>query len=147
MKTYIGLITKELSLNKNNILVFGANTQGRHSKGTSLLAQTHFDAIYGQPKGLQGRSYAIITKDLTEKIHPSISKEFIAEQIINLYYFAIERPTLNFYIPYNEKGKNLNAYSSQEMAEMFNQEFIPENIIFENSFAHLIHKLNNKSIF
>lgn len=62
---YKGIITE---LPENGIFVFGSNTQGRHGKGAALLAKNKFGAIYGQAKGLQGQSYAIITKDLTKKL-------------------------------------------------------------------------------
>mgnify|MGYP006877977877 FL=1 len=75
-KTYSGMIDK---LNSNQIFVFGSNTQGRHGKGAALTARNKFGAIYGQAEGLQGQSYAIITKDLTKTTHPSRTKEQIIE--------------------------------------------------------------------
>jgi hypothetical protein len=75
-KIYSGMIDK---LNSNQIFVFGSNTQGRHGKGAALTAKNKFGAIYGQAEGLQGQSYAIITKDLTKKNHPSRTKEQIIE--------------------------------------------------------------------
>jgi len=135
MKTYKGDINK---LPPNGVFVFGSNTQGRHGKGSAKTAVDKFGAIYGQSKGLQGKSYAIITKDLTKYKHPSISKEYIEEQIKELYNFAINNPQLDFYIPYKGNGSNLNSYSSKEMAEMFNCESIPSNIVFEEEFYKLI---------
>ena len=85
MKTFTGLITK---LEPNQIFVFGSNTQGRHGSGNARAAMDCFGAVYGQAKGLQGQSYAIITKDLTKEVHPSITKETIREQIDMLYALA-----------------------------------------------------------
>jgi hypothetical protein len=51
-----------VKLDKNEVIVFGANVQGRHGKGAALTAKNKFVAIYGQSKGLQGQSYAIVTK-------------------------------------------------------------------------------------
>jgi hypothetical protein len=45
------------------VFVFGSNLAGRHGKGAALHARQHCGAIYGQGEGLQGRSYAIPTKD------------------------------------------------------------------------------------
>lgn len=45
------------------IFVFGSNLAGRHGKGAALHARQHFGAIYGVGEGVQGRSYAIPTKD------------------------------------------------------------------------------------
>lgn len=134
--TYKGPITKHI-VGNSNILVFGSNTEGRHGKGTAYLALMQFGAKYGQPKGLQGQSYGIITKNLKKSTHPSVSKEFIIEQIKNLYLFASDRPDLKFYIPYMDDNNNLNAYTSKELAEMFCCETPPENIIFEESFLKL----------
>lgn len=145
MKTYKGKITKKLV--GNNILVFGSNTQGRHGKGIAKLALTEFGASYGQPKGMQGRSYAIVTKDLTKSEHPSISVQYIIEQINNLYMFALERPEWNFYVPYSGTGENLNSYTPQQLASMFAQHPIPENIVFEETFAALIREIKTNTIF
>jgi hypothetical protein len=135
MKTYKGDITH---LEPNQIFIFGSNTQGRHSLGAALTAKERFGAKYGQSKGLQGQSYAIITKDLTKYVHPSISKEKIIEQIEELYQFAQNNKDKEFLVAY-KVGKNLNSYSSQEMADMFSSKNIPENIVFEETFSKLLN--------
>lgn len=134
-KTYSGLIDQ---LNSNQIFVFGSNTEGRHGAGAAKFARENAGAIYGRASGLQGNSYAIITKDLRKRIHPSISKEQIIEQIKTLYAVALENPNLEYLIAYSGSGKNLNAYTPFEMAEMFNQPPIPANIIFEETFNNLL---------
>ena len=135
MRTYKGDITY---LKPNQIFDFGSNTQGRHGKGAALVAKEKFGAKYGQSKGLQGQSYAIITKDLTKFVHPSITKEQIIEQIEKLYQFALENKDKEFLVAY-KVGKNLNSYSSQEMADMFSSKKIPENIVFEETFSKLLN--------
>ncbi|MDA1335237.1 MAG: hypothetical protein O2794_04530 [bacterium] len=135
MQTYSSKITK---LAPNQIFVFGSNTQGRHGKGSALLAKEKFGAIYGQSDGPQGQSYAIITKDLTKRVHPSVPKGRIIQQIKLLYQYAKRKPFLQFYVVYSGTGSNLNAYSSREMAEMFACEDMPENIVFEEEFAKLL---------
>lgn len=135
MRYYEGDI---LELKSNQVFVFGSNTEGRHGKGAALVAKEKFGAIYGQAEGLQGMSYAIITKDLTKKVHPSRTLEQIQNQIKELYEFAITNPDKEFLIAYKASGANLNAYSPIEMAEMFGYMEIPENIIFEKSFNELI---------
>lgn len=126
------------SLEPNQIFVFGSNTQGRHGKGAALIAKNKFGAEYGNPEGPQGQSYAIITKDLTKRTHPSRTPEQIKEQIHNLYEYAKENPDKEFLVAYSGTGQNLNAYSNQEMADMFNSEPIPNNIVFEQEFNKLI---------
>ena len=134
-KTYSGMIQ---NLAPNQVFVFGSNTQGKHGKGAALTAKNKFGAIYGQAEGPQGQSYAIITKDLTKNTHPSRTPEQIKEQIHNLYEYARENPDKEFLVAYSGKGANLNAYSNQEMADMFGSESIPNNIVFEQEFNKLI---------
>jgi len=135
MKTYKGEATK---LKPNQIFVFGSNTNGKHGKGSALSARLYFGAKYGQAYGLQGQSYAIVTKDLTKYKHPSISSDHIIEQIKKLYLFAEENPNLDFIVAYSGTKTNLNGYSNQEMANMFSETYIPKNIIFEYEFSKLI---------
>lgn len=134
-KTYKGLVS---SLKENQIYTFGSNTEGRHAKGAALQAM-NFGAIYGQASGLQGQSYAIITKDLKKKRHPSITTEVIIAQIKTLYEFAEINLNLDFLIAYSV-WPNLNYYSPIEMAHMFAYHDIPENIVFEEEFYKLINE-------
>lgn len=137
MKIYKGKIK---SIKPYQIFVFGSNSDGRHGKGSALFARQKCGAIYGQAKGLQGNSYAIITKDLNKYIHPSISKEFIIEQIKELYEFAISEDGLKyeFIVAYSGIKENLNGYSCQDMAEMFSVYKIPNNFVFEENFYKLL---------
>ena len=137
-KTYTGTIN---SLQDNQIFVFGSNTQGRHGAGAARTAKVKFGAIYGQAEGLQGQSYAIITKDLTkdDKKNPSRTKEQIIEQIHKLYEFARQNPNKEFLVAYSGTGRNLNYYSNEEMANMFASEPIPNNIVFEEGFNTLVN--------
>ena len=137
MKTYSGNITH---LKENQIFVFGSNPKGIHGAGTALIALKKFGAKYGQGYGLQGKSYAIATKDLSKNIHPSISKEEIIRQIRTLYSTAAITPEFEYFIAYRGNGKNLNGYTAQEMAEMFACAEAPENIIFEDVFAKLVEQ-------
>lgn len=146
-KTYEGFLN---SLPPNGIFVFGSNTQGVHGAGAALTAYEKFGAELGNPKGLQGRSYAIITKDLQASTHPSIGMYAIEVQIAELYKFARENPDKDFYVAYSGNGANLNEYSNKEMAGMFvphwgwakdRNVFIPENIIFEENFLTLIENI------
>lgn len=122
----------------NDIFVFGSNTQGRHGKGSALLAVQKFGAKYGQAEGLQGRSFAIITKDLTKSQHPSRTPVQIMEQIKKLYTTAHQNPALNFKVVYTAEGSNLNAYSAWELAQLFYLAGpIPVNVLFSESFYQL----------
>ena len=134
-KTYSGFIQV---MNKDQIFVFGSNTQGRHGKGAALTARLRFGAIYGNPEGIQGKSFAIITKDLTKKTHPSRTPAQVISQIEKLYKYAALHPEKEFIIPYKCSDYNLNAYSSEDMAKMFASRDIPVNIIFDKLFYELV---------
>lgn len=101
------------------------------------MALDKFGARYGQAEGLQGQSYAIITKDLTKSSHPSRTKEQIKQQIRNLYNYANRYKDKYFFIAYRADTKNLNGYSNEEMHSMFNSFIIPDNIVFEKEFSKL----------
>ncbi|MCK9616163.1 MAG: hypothetical protein M0R48_11845 [Candidatus Omnitrophica bacterium] len=135
MKTYTGTIE---NLKDNQIFVFGSNKKGAHGKGAAFFARQNCGAVYGQARGLQGRSYAIVTKDLTKDKHPSIDAQEIKKQIQEFYCFASENPEKEFVVAYSGTGKNLNGYSCREMADMFSSFEIPKNVVFEQSFADLI---------
>lgn len=139
-KTYTGIIS---NLPNNGVFVFGSNTQGRHGKGSAKIALDKFGAKYGQSSGLQGRSYALVTKNLQVRHHPSISREDIVFHIRLLYNYSYKNPDKDFYIAYSSTGTNLNGYTPEEMASMFitasqKAGYIPENIIFEEGFCKII---------
>ena len=48
-------------LQEGQIFVFGSNDMGHHDGGAARIALEKFGAVYGQGRGLQGRSYAIPT--------------------------------------------------------------------------------------
>ncbi len=135
MRTYRGTIDK---LQPNQIFVFGSNTEGRHGKGAAKWAHDNAGAIYGRATGRQGNSYAIVTKDLHCKVHPSVSVQEIIQQIKKLYEYTRFHKGLEFVVAYSGTNPNLNGYSPKEMAEMFSCEEIPGNMVFEEEFYKLI---------
>ena len=143
MKTYKGLIEK---LDKNQVFVFGSNTEGRHGAGAAAVAAKLFGAKYGQSMGPQGRSYGICTKDLNAEKHPSVSKTEIIRQIKDLYFYAEQHKDKEFLVAYSGTGKNLNYYTNQEMAEMFACTRVPGNIVFEESFSVLVKEFMKKKL-
>ena len=138
MKTYKGNLTE---LPENGIFVFGSNPQGRHGLGAALTAKKYFGAKYGQARGLMGKSYGIVTKDLTKSKHPSVSTRDIKYEIALLYEFAKQNPELEFYVAYSGKGKLLSGFTPEQMAHLwFKAGEIPNNIVFEEEFFKLLRK-------
>lgn len=145
MKTYKGNLEEYLQGSKNKVLVFGSNWQGRHKAGVAKLA-LKFGAVLGQAKGRQGNTYAIVTKDLQRTKHPSVTRTQIELQIAELYRYAYAvNPEEEFVIPYTATGENRNGYSPEDMATMFGWLPIPDNIVFEESFATLIQDLSDNA--
>lgn len=137
-KTYSGNVT---SLKPNQVFVFGSNPEGKHGKGAAKAAVDNFGAVYGQGEGIQGQSYALPTKDLRVKENnslKSISPEVITSSIKKLYEIANQNPIKEFLVS-DYSGTNLNGYTGQEMADMFNAAGpIPSNIVFNENFDKLI---------
>jgi len=150
MNFYKGLIT---NIKENEIFVFGSNPEGRHGAGAAKIA-LKYGAKYGIGRGLVGNTYALPTKNLTpnyvEQISPrkkiiyeksgfkSISKDQIKNNIKELYKLARKEKEKTFFIAYQNDGKNLNGYSSEEMFDLFTQGVnIPKNIYFSNTFKDI----------
>ncbi len=148
------------SLKEDEIFVFGSNPEGRHGAGAAKAAVDFHYAQYGNPRGIQGKSYAIVTKNLkagfiekqtgiqyTLEGEKSVSPEMIRHNINELYALAKlpEYQNTKFLITYQfdtwpngSPKKSLNGYTSQEMLEMFVRSDIPPNIVFHESYkAHL----------
>lgn len=100
----------------NEILVFGSNLAGRHGKGAAKVAKDCFGAVIGNPEGLQGREYAIPTKDQT--ITQPIPLPYIKESINRFIRFAKQFPELQFFI--TRIGCGLAGFQDSQIAPMFN---------------------------
>lgn len=136
MKFYRGDIEPDSDV----IFVFGSNTEGRHGKGAAKIARQKFGAIYGEPIGLQGNSFAIVTKDLAKGLR-SIPESRIIDQIKVLYQSAVCNPKKKYMIAYRTKADEvgLNGYSGLEMLKMFlNAGEIPENIYFSQEWKDIL---------
>lgn len=139
----------------NNIMVFGSNPEGRHGWGAAKIAMQKCGAQYGKGRGLQGNSYALITKNLTagykefltgyvyeKEGYRSVPSEWIKENIQELYLLAEYRKELKFFIAYKADSRNLNGYTPSEMIKFFvDEQTVPENIRFHNSFRPILRNL------
>lgn len=142
---WTGDVIKELQ--PNQVFLFGSNPEGRHGAGAAKAAMK-FGAKYGVGRGLQGQTYALVTKNLTagflepstgiwydKQGYRSVSWEMIQKNILELYECAVDNEDKLFIITYQNKGKNLNGYSPTDMFDLFmSVEPQPKNIIFHKSF-------------
>ena len=153
MKTWSG--EKIKSLNSGEIFVFGSNPKGIHGAGAAKQA-LEFGAEILCGRGLRGRTYALVTKNLHPGfVEPSTGKAYakagpgsvtigeIEENIRELYGCAQARPELDFLVSYKMERdaqgrpkKSLNGYSGAEMMEAFARAGkIPANMAFHESCA------------
>ncbi len=99
--------------------------------GAALTARTKFGAIYGQSKGLQGQSYAIVTKELRKDYDP-VTLDEIKEGIDNFIIFAKENIHLTFYVV--ELGCNLAYFTVEEIAPLFKSATRLKNVYLPQRF-------------
>ena len=129
----------------NGVFVFGSNTEGRHGLGAANDAKNNFGAIQGQAEGLQGQSYAIVTKNLTKGVNyngkvwnetgkKSVQLNYIGKGIQDLLLYAKSNPDRKFYI--TKLGSSNAGYSESEIKDLFEKltDFIPDNVILPKEY-------------
>ena len=105
-----------------SIFVFGSNLAGRHGKGAALFAYKNHGALYGQPFGLQGRSFAIPTKGIKLDTLPLWTIHDFVNRFID---FAYKHPEYTFNL--TRIGCGLAGYQDSDIAPMFID--APKNVI------------------
>ena len=117
------------TLSNNQIFVFGSNLSGRHGKGAAKTA-LNFGAKWGQPKGIQGRTYAIPTKDA------SIKKTLTIDEIMRFtnefIQFAKDNQNLTFLV--TEIGCGLAGLNPKDVAPLFKEAVNVINIHLPSKF-------------
>jgi hypothetical protein len=107
---------------QHRIFVFGSNLAGRHGAGAALAAYREHGAVYGQGIGLQGKSYAIPTKDENLRTLPL---NRIKKYVDGFVRFAELNPDMLFNV--TRVGCGLAGYEDNDIAPMFAN--APENCI------------------
>ena len=98
------------------VFVFGSNREGRHGKGAALTARQEHGAVYGQARGRQGNSYAIVTKEL----RPNLGKVTISEvntEVAEFLLYAEAHPEEQFQV--TRVGCGLAGHSEEMIKHMF----------------------------
>lgn len=98
----------------NSIFVFGSNLAGIHGAGAAKDAALLYGARRGFGLGLQGRSYAIPTKDERIKTLPL---SIIGKYIYDFVFFTHKHPTKLFAV--TRIGCGLAGYKDEEIAPYF----------------------------
>lgn len=109
--------------------VFGSNLAGRHGKGAALTALERYGAHYGTGRGMQGRSYAIPTKDGDLNV---LSLDEIRKEV-EIFRGACETCEMAGYTQWfyvTPIGTGLAQYKDEDIAPMFEATprcYFPEN--------------------
>ncbi len=121
------------SLGQNEIFVFGSNLSGIHGAGAAKTA-LKWGAIIGQPIGIQGKTYAIPTKDKFIKKTLSIAeiKIFVDEFI----EYAKNNDNLTFFV--TEIGCGLAGLKHEVVAPLFIYAVELENVYLPEKFWNIL---------
>lgn len=118
-----------LTLEPNEIFVFGSNESGIHGAGAARLAFEKFGAIWGIGMGHQGKSYAIPTKDFDIITLPlDIIKQYIEDFIA----YAKDNPDFTFLV--TKIGCGLASYKEHQIGPLFENALTVKNIVLPEEF-------------
>lgn len=98
------------------IFVFGSNREGRHGAGAARYALRERGAVYGQAEGLQGTSYAIVTKELRRGRAP-VTMADVQAGVERFLAFARRHPELAFEV--TPIGCGLAGFRAVDIAPLF----------------------------
>ena len=96
-----------------SIFVFGSNRQGGRGAGAALHALRHCGAIPGMAEGLQGDSYAIVTKELRIDCEP-VDLDEIKGGVNRFLNFAKQHPEWQFQV--TPIGCGLAGFTADQIA-------------------------------
>ena len=113
----------------NQIFVFGSNTLGYHTGGASGTARKKFGAVWGQPEGLQGQSYAIPV-DYGKGVRKDAEVKTAIDRFID---FAKAHNELFFFV--TRVGCGIAGYHDEEMAQLFWEALNLNNVCLPKSFV------------
>lgn len=111
-------------LQEGQIFVFGSNDMGHHDGGAARIALEKFGAVYGQGRGLQGRSYAIPTM--------TGSLAAIAHEVDEFIMFADSHPDLTFLV--TRIGCGIAGWRDEDIAPLFARAYSLPNVYLPAEF-------------
>lgn len=116
-------------LKPNQIFVFGSNANGHHAGGAARQALDKFGAEWGNPAGLQGQSYAIVTLDSNMC---KVTHSFILQQLVTLNTFAADNPDKEILV--TPIGCGIAGFSVDEINKLFQLIKWQPNVILPDEF-------------
>lgn len=117
------------SLSENEVFVFGSNESWRHGKGAAKTAMK-WGARYGQPCGIQGRTYGIPT--VNASISSSLPVSKIKHHVDIFIDFAKCNKDKVFLV--TEIGCGLAGHSVKDIAPLFKDAVDVPNIFLPRKF-------------
>lgn len=118
----------------NQIFVFGSNALGYHMGGASGTARKKFGAVWGQPEGLQGQSYAIPV-DYGKGVRKDAEVKIAIDRFID---FAKAHNELFFFV--TRVGCGIAGYHDEEIAPFFREALNMKNVCLPKSFVDALSK-------
>lgn len=103
-----------VSLDENEIFVFGSNEAGIHGAGAARIAFLKFGAKMGLGNGLSGSSYAIPTKDSNIETLPLERVKIYLDEFIT---FVLNNQHLTFYL--TKIGCGLAGWDIEDVKRIF----------------------------
>ena len=122
------------TLLSNQIFVFGSNALGYHTGGASGTARKKFGAVWGQPEGLQGQSYAIPV-DYGKGVRKDAEVKIAIDRFID---FAKAHNELFFFV--TRVGCGIAGYHDEEIAPFFREALNMKNVCLPKSFVDALSK-------
>jgi hypothetical protein len=129
-KTITGMITR---LAANEVFVFGSNLSGCHGAGAARQAR-EWGAVWGNPVGLQGQTYAIPTKD--KHIRHTLPLNQIRQFANEFIEYARAHPELVFLL--TDVGCGLAGLRAEDTAPLFRDALEVPNIRIHHKFMAVL---------
>jgi len=126
---------KITNLKKGQIFVFGSNQAGRHGAGAAKFAM-EFGARYGQAAGIQGKTYAIPTKNYA--VSKTLPQKIIGAYIKRFIDYAKMQKDKTFLV--TAVGCGLASLRPQDIAPLFKDAMDIENIHLPRRFWEILNE-------
>lgn len=128
---------KIISLEAHQIMVFPSNLLGIHGKGAAKDA-LKFGAKRGIGSGLEGQTYALVTKATPYKRLPIVGNhELDITYTVELFIrFAKTKPDLEFLV--TKVGCGYAGYTPEQIAPLFREALELKNVVLPREFHDVL---------
>ena|SRR5688500_8189148 len=120
------------SLGKNEIFVFGSNEAGIHGAGAAKAAVEYFGAKMYKGHGMQGKSYALPTKD--KRLYP-LHIDRVKRHVQVFIAHAKRSPDKTYLV--TKIGCGYAGFTPEQIAPLFKD--APDNVILPETFHNILN--------